>query len=99
MSYVDRELVAMLAFDKYDDQLERVKRGALTTSEVESIASELQKPEPDTDRYTLLYLLGRAGGPAYKPLVEPYLEGPDDMLARLALWIVCGYWGQAAQYT
>lgn len=89
----------MIAFDKYDDLLERVKQGPLHTEEVENIAAEVQKPEPETDRYTLLYLLGRAGGPAYRSVVESYLDGPDDMLARLALWIICWYWGLTAQYT
>jgi hypothetical protein len=85
--------------DKYEGLLEQVKHGPLPSDEVEAIASELQKPWPDTDRYTLVYLLGRGGDASYKSLVEPYLEGPDDMLARLALWVLCWYWGLAADYT
>ena len=84
--------------DKYEELLEQVKHGPLPREELEAIAAELRKPWPDTDRYTLVYLLGRGGDASYKSLVEPYLEGPDDMLARLALWVLCWYWGLAAEY-
>src|SRR5690348_10526992 len=84
--------------DKYDDLLERVKQGPLTTLELDALAEEFQKPQPDTDRYILLYLLGRGGNASYKLVVEPYLEGPDDMLARLALWVLCWYWGLTSEY-
>ena len=84
--------------DKYDDLLERVKEGDVQPYEILEVAAELLKPQPDVDRYTLLYILGRGGRPAYKHLIEPYLAGPDDMLARLALWIVCWYWNLAHLY-
>src|SRR5438128_1825608 len=83
--------------DRYEELLERVKHGPLPRREVEAIAAELRKPWPDTDRYTLLYLLGRGGDASYRALVEPYLNGPDDMVARLALWVLCYYWGLAAE--
>jgi hypothetical protein len=85
--------------DKYDDLLERVKRGPLSGDEVAEIVTELQKPQPGADPYTLMYLLGRAGDASYRSIVEPYIEGPDDMLARLALWVLCWYWGLTSQYT
>jgi len=84
--------------DKYEDLLERVKQGPLTTPELDVMAKEIQKPQPDTDRYILLYLLGRGGNAAYKSIVEPYLEGPDDMLARMALWVLCWYWDLTSEY-
>src|SRR6476620_12304879 len=85
--------------DRYEELLEQVKHGPLQRDDVEAIAAELQKPWPDTDRYTLVYLLGRGGDASYKWLVEPYLEGSDDMLARLALWVLCYYWGLTSEYT
>ena len=85
--------------DKYDALLERLKEGGLTEGEVSAVAEELRKQLPETDKYTLLYIVGRAGGPAYRGLVENHLQGPDDMLARLALWILCWYWQLTADYT
>src|SRR5689334_13615513 len=85
--------------DKYDDLLERVKVGPLSADDVTEIVTEIQKPQPEADPYTLLYLLGRAGDVSYRSIVEPYIEGPDDMLARLAMWVLCWYWGLTAEYT
>src|SRR5687768_16366392 len=84
--------------DKYDDLLVRVKEGDVQHYEILEVAAELLKSQPAADRYTLLYILGRGGGPGYKHLIEPYLAGPDDMLARLALWIVCWYWNLTPLY-
>jgi hypothetical protein len=66
--------------------------------EIAEIVAELHRSQPDIDRYTLLYLLGRGGDSSYRSAVEPYLEGPDDMLARLALWVLCWYWNLTAEY-
>lgn len=88
-----------MSVDKYDLLLERVRDGSITDADVAAVAAELEKPQPETDRYTLLYIVGRRGGPQYRHLVEPYLEGPDDMLARLALWVLCWYWNLTPYYS
>jgi len=88
-----------VAVDKYDDLMERLREHRVTEEEVRAVADELQKPLPETDRYTLLYIVGKAGGSHYKELVEEYLHGPDDMLARLALWVLCWYWQLTPHYT
>jgi hypothetical protein len=88
-----------MSVDKYDELLERVRDGTITQEQVAAAAAELAKSQPETDRYTLLYIVGRRGGPQYRGLVEPYLEGPDDMLARISLWILCWYWNLTDSYT
>jgi hypothetical protein len=88
-----------MTVDKYDELLERVRDGTISEEEVAAAAAELEKPQPETDRYTLLFIVGRRGGPHYRTLVEPYLQGPDDMLARLALWVLCWYWNLTDRYT
>lgn len=82
---------------KYDDLLERAKWDKLTDEEVKSVAEKLQNA-PDTDRYSLLHILGRAGNASYRAVVEPFLEGPDELEARLAVWILCRWWGLTDLY-
>ena len=83
----------------YHDLLEKAKWSKLTDAEVGAVARELQREKPDTDRYTLLHILGRAGATAHRGLVERYLDVPDDpMLARIALQTLIDYWDLADEY-
>lgn len=83
----------------YDELLERAKQGHLSSHEVSEVAAELAGGAPATDRYTLLHILGRSGDTAYRPLVESFLIcKADPMLSRLALQILCDYWGYSELY-
>ena len=85
--------------DGYEDLLYRAKRSQLAPEEVEAVAQELLKEHSDGDSYTLLHILGKAGGVAYRPLVESFLEYREyTMLPRLALQILCEMWGEPQRY-
>lgn len=84
---------------EWNQLLERAKWGVLSEAEVERVAQELRRPKSNADRYTLLYILGKANAQQYRQTVESYLEIEGDaMLARLALQILCDFWGQADRY-
>ena len=84
---------------KYSDLLDRAKWAHLSQAEIEAVAQELQQPNPEADRYTLLHILGRACAVSYRGLVERFLDSPDDpMLARIALQSLVDYWDLAEQY-
>jgi hypothetical protein len=86
----------------YDDLLFRAKWESLSEDEIKSVADELQKNSPKTDPYKLLHILGRAGAVAYRKMVESYLgeekSKEDPMMARLALQILCDFWGPTKNY-
>lgn len=51
------------------------------------------------DPYDALLIIGRAGAKQHRRLVEHYLLASDDpMLARLAIQVLCRYWGLATEY-
>ena len=89
---------------RYERLLERAKSGEfeqdrLSEEELDMVAEELRKPATEADPFTLLDILGHAFAFQYRELVEWFLDCEDDpMLARLALQILCGYWGNTAQY-
>lgn len=51
------------------------------------------------DPYVLLEIVGEAGGKELAGAVEPFLNARmDPMLARIALQILCDYWGLYREY-
>ena len=81
-----------------DDMIRRATAGTISPSEIDTVARSLEKGEGD--EYDRLLILGRANAIEYRPLVEKYLDSPDDpMLARLAVQILCRYWGLASEYS
>jgi hypothetical protein len=51
------------------------------------------------DPYDALLIIGRSGATQYRGTVERYLAGSKGpMVARLALLVLCGYWGLASDY-
>lgn len=79
------------------DLVTKATQGVLSKRELEEVVSSLQKGSDDP--YYLLLIIGRAGARDFRWLVERYLQPSDDpMLARLAIQILCSYWGLAAQY-
>jgi hypothetical protein len=91
----------------YDGLLERAKWEFISDREIGVVAQEL---ETTTDRfpYTLLHILGRGveqsiarGGKlpqSYINIVERYLHGQDDDLAKLAWWILTIWWDIPERY-
>lgn len=79
--------------------LAAAKQAPLSEADVERVSKALTDPSTTARRYTLLHIIGRAGGPRYRSLVEDHLDSPDDpMVARLALQILCRFWGLAGEY-
>jgi hypothetical protein len=51
------------------------------------------------DRYDALFVIGKACDTRHEDLVASFLESPDDpMLARLAIQILCSWWGIGSRY-
>lgn len=75
------------------------KERRLSPEELDLVKAELLDPESTEERYRLLYILGRGGDPSLLPVVEPFLDSPDEpMLARLALEILCHMWDLYDRY-
>ncbi len=84
---------------RYDELLDRAKWGTVSRQEIDEVVRELLDPRRKADRYTLLHILGKGGSPAFRAIVEPFLDWKEDpMLARLALQILCNYWDLTDQY-
>jgi hypothetical protein len=84
---------------RWKELLEKAKSGDLTKHELDQVVAAIKDPSAKADPYTLLHIIGRAMDASYEDLVVRYLECPEDpMLSRLALQILCDYWGQAAKY-
>jgi hypothetical protein len=82
-----------------DELLDRAKWGTVSDSELTRVAERLQNGDPDSDPYMLLHILGKAGGKKHRALVEKFLQHREDpMLARLALQILGGFWGETERY-
>lgn len=80
-----------------DELLEKAVSCTITQTEIDKVYHALLNHE--ADEYDLLLILGRAEATKHKEIVEKYLISPDDpMLARLALQILCRYWGLSREY-
>jgi hypothetical protein len=79
------------------DLIKKASSGNITQQEIQDVYNALINHTGD--KYELLLILGRAGTIQYRKTVEQYLSSPDDpMLARLALQILCQYWGLTREY-
>lgn len=75
----------------------RATQGQLSAQELQQVAQGMLTGR--SDPYEALLIIGRAGATQYRSLVEKYLDFRDDpMLARLALQVLCRYWGLATEY-
>ena len=92
--------------NKFEDLLERAKWGTFHDEELDYVVKELQNSS-EQDQYTLLHILGRGGEQSlYRggnishltKYVEPFLQSSEDLLVRLALWILCLWWDLCANY-
>jgi hypothetical protein len=89
----------VLTMDDVDHRLQRARDGKLSNEELQQVVSEIESGESSTDTYMLLHIIGHApGGETYQSLVERFLNHDDAMVMRIALQILCQWWGKSAQY-
>jgi hypothetical protein len=80
-----------------NDLIRKATEGSLTPEELDWTLTCLEAGT--CDRYQALLVIGRAGAVQHRRLVERYLDASDQpMLARLALLILCAYWGLGWEY-
>lgn len=85
----------------FDVLLARAKVEWLDDATLRKVAKELGDPFSKENKYTLLHIIGKGtrGNKYYREIVESYLRSKEDtMLTRLALKILCSYWGYTDQY-
>lgn len=79
---------------------ETARDGDATADDAAAAAALLPSFRDPIDRYDALFVIGKAGITRHEDLVESYLDSPDDpMLARLAIQILCNWWGVSAHAT
>lgn len=85
------ELMALLA---------KAKDGTLAPEELQHAVRMVEvRDASDGDLYTALHIVGIAGNSSMVDFVIPYLDAAHDpMLARLALQVLCRYWGLAERF-
>lgn len=87
---------------RYEELLRRAMRHQVQPGELSWVIQELLDPGSSGhpgDAYTLLHILGHAGNPSHRGIVERFLGHRDDpMVARLALEILCSYWNLTDEY-
>lgn len=75
----------------------KATQGRLSARELQQVAQGLTSG--NADPYEALLVIGRANAKQHRSLVDRYLQYREDpMLARLALQVLCRYWGLAAEY-
>jgi hypothetical protein len=89
----------MAGHGSWKELLEKAKDGLLSKHELDQVVAALKDPGTTADPYTLLHIIGRAMDASNEDLVASYLDYPQDpMLSRLALQILCNYWGLTSKY-
>lgn len=90
----------MQPYNYYYDLLDKVRERDLSDKEITAVVAELQEPKPDSNLNILLHILCYSYTQAkqYIPLVERYLNSPDDYLASEALWVLCSCWDLSPNY-
>jgi hypothetical protein len=89
----------MTAQDEWRMLLEKARDGLLSRHELDQVVAALRDPAGNADSYTLLHIIGRAMDLSKEGCVASYLDCPaDPMLSRLALQVLCNYWGLAPKY-
>ncbi|MGK5446743.1 hypothetical protein [Streptomyces radiopugnans] len=84
----------------FREMLERAKSGKLGNEEFGVAMKAISGGcENQRDLYTALHVVGIAGSPAQAEAVQRHLCTPaDPMLSRLALQILCDYWGMSSDF-
>jgi len=81
-----------------DDLVDRAKQGRVSDRELTEVAAALRACEAGSEAYSLLYVLGRSEATGYEELVAGFLRSGDPELARLALQVLCTFWGLTESY-
>ncbi len=83
----------------YDRLLEQAKEGKrLPDNAVTSIRQQLSTGRFETDPYTLIHILGKAGDKESLPIIKEYVDfdtgdaESDDMIRRIALQVIGRMW-------
>jgi hypothetical protein len=77
--------------------LKKAQWGKLEPQELAEVVRQISAGE--NDLYTLLHILGRAGSPKYRRLMEQYLHyEKDSQLSALVLNALCNWWGLIDEY-
>jgi hypothetical protein len=80
------------------EPLKRAYSGQATDAELSEVVRMIASGQ-DEDLHTLIRILGRAGSPKYRKIVEPFLRDVGDpQLSALAVQVLCWSWGLASQY-
>jgi hypothetical protein len=80
--------------------LSKATSGTLSRPERLAVGKRFRQSRIDSEeRYELLLILGRAAATEYESDVAAYLtDNSDPMLTRLAVQVLCNYWGLADKY-
>lgn len=78
--------------------LKRAQWGKISDAELSEVVRMISL-ERGADLYTLIQILGRAGSPKYRKIVEPFLNNVGDaQLSALAVKVLCWSWGLSQEY-
>jgi hypothetical protein len=78
--------------------LKRAYWGTVTQAELSEVV-RLITEDSSKDLNALIQILGRAGSPKYRKIVEPFLLNVGNpQLSALALKVLCWSWGLAREY-
>lgn len=84
----------------FRNMLDKAKSGELSPEDLGIAVKAITEGRADGgDLYTVLHVVGRGGTSVHAGAVRKYLRMPEDpMLSRLALQILCDWWGMASQF-
>lgn len=72
--------------------------GKITDAELSEVVRMITAGQ-DEDLYMLIQILGRAGSPKYRKVIEPYLHDVGNpQLSALAVQVLCWSWDLASEY-
>jgi hypothetical protein len=78
--------------------LKRAYSEEITHDELSEVVRMIVSDE-NQDLHTLIQILGRAGSPKYREIVEPYLHNVGNpQLSALAVKVLCWSWGLVREY-
>jgi hypothetical protein len=84
---------------KFHELVARAKQGRVTLAERDELKRALPSLSEGEEIYDALFVIGKAGGPEDAAIMEHYLDYPGDpMLTRLALQVLCNWWGLQREY-
>lgn len=84
----------------YDEMLIKAKQQQLNKETIDQIAKKLELEPEDSEAYILLLILGYSNAIEYRSLVEKILMDENDPLnTRVALQVLCFYWGFVKDYS